>query len=827
MDKLMLNGTWKLTYTGIEDKNEKWGRWIDAEVPGDVHLDLMSNNIIPEPLISDNNKKCEWIEEKAWWYKKSFNVDEKFIKNNMELVCEGLDMTAELWLNDVSIGTANNMLIEHRFDISKFLKLGINEIVVRLDVGFDSVKDKDINKYSKSWNTFDLRRPWLRKAQQSFYWDVAPRLVTCGIWRDIYIEAYDEAVIRDVYLSNCFNETTASIKVEVDLEYFQKDIQEYSIIASIGDNQQLLNEEIITNMVKGSNRVEINLKLENPKLWWPNGMGDPNLYEVNIEIKSIKDLNCIIDKKSLKYGIRSIKIIEEPINEKEKTFTFEVNGFKVFCKGGDWVPSDSIYARISKDKERKLLELAKDCNFNMMRVWGGGIYPDNNFFDDCDRLGLMVWEDFMFACGYYPGDDKGFCDEIMHEAETIVKKFRNHASLALWCGSNENHVMFSYLGDVDKIFYGKNIFEEILPEVCKKFDANNIYRFSSPWPGNVNEGDQHVWDYILDWKKNAKGLKLWDYAENNHKFVSEFGIFCPSNISSVNKYLGEHPAVPGSEIWELHKDYFEDDFIENMLDMYYKSGSSYKNLSLEESTLAGQMVQAEALKFIFEEFRGRMYVCSGTLYWEYNDTWGYIGYSPVDYYLSIKPLYYYMKRAFAHIHTVFKNIGNEIYLLNDTTSEREFDIEYGCMTFDGIEIIKRRTKIKINPSSCLLIDSLEKELEKIEEKEKVFVYSKVFLNGEIIDKNRTYLVPMKNLELPKDNKKYTLEKISDKAWKMRFMSDSYVWLVNIVLEREDMVISDNSFDLWPGEEKSIYINTEEVMDEIKLKVYSMSEYFYN
>ena len=458
----------------------------------------------------------------------------------------------------------------------------------------------------------------------------------------------------------------------METEVFDLNDSTYSITAFIKDKNTNYFSKKHVKLKKGINVTELEIEIDNPKVWWPNGMGEQNLYDIQIDLAQTHGAARTLCTKNLKHGIRSIEIEKIPINDKEKTFTFVVNGKRVFClKAENWDYSDSIYARATDSKDRKLLKLAHEANFNMIRVWGGGIYEDKGFLEACDEFGIMIWQDFMFACAYYPGEDPEFCEEVKHEAEIVVKKFRNHPSLALWSGNNE--ITFMHNKDYsDKIFYGQNLFYEIIPEVCSKLDPYRTYQPSSPYPSDSEpddslEGDQHVWEYSLGlYLGKPKAMQLYNYTENNHKFISEFGLFGPSNLSSMKKYMGEHPVIQESEIWNHHRNYFEANFINTMLKTFYKDKEKY---DLDEFIMAGQLLQSEIIKYIIEEFRSRMYTCSGTLFWDYNDSWGYIGFAVVDYYLSIKPIYYYLQRMFSPVHVVFNDNGEKILLLNDTPNQ--------------------------------------------------------------------------------------------------------------------------------------------------------------
>ena len=813
---ITLNGEWRLTYNNIHDKSVKWDRWITAQVPGDVHLDMLRAGLILDPLISDNNKSIKWMEELEWTYKKSFNMPPENITGCIELVCDGLDTSCDIWLNGAKVGSSNNALVQHRFDISSHVKAGQNEIVVRIDPGFKAVEGKDVDRFKRTWNGWDLRRPWIRKAQQTYYWDVSPRMVTCGIWRDIYIESFHKATLRDSYT---VSKIEGEFDTEIEIEAFADG--GYVLQMDVYDENVNLTEKTNVTLKKGLNKQTLKTAVSNPKLWWPNGMGEQHLYHVNIKV--FDAAGRLLDTKSYRHGIRTIKIVQEKLNDKESAFTFVVNGVKIFCKGGNWVPSDCIYGRINKADEVKLLTYARDANFNMMRVWGGGVYPDTWFYETCDELGIMVWQDFMYACGYYPDDEKEFMDNITVETEKVVRKFRNHAALAIWCGNNEVQQMHKDLNKKnyqELRLYGAKIFDEVLPAACSKLDPKTYYHAGSPYPvlqeGKYLKGDQHEWAYTLSWLDAKKGnlwdesrktMRLWDYAEENYKFVSEFGFYGPSNLSSVRRFMGQHPVKLDSEVYLHHVNYFAVDFIEEMLKRFYKKRDVY---SVEEFTVAGQMLQGEILKYILEELRSRMHVCSGSLFWEYNDTWPHVGYAPVDYYLNVKPVYYYMRDAFAHLHARFNKKELELMVLNDTPEKTQIELEYGCMTFDGKVLFNKKQKLTVPAAGKIVVDKLKKQVANVKNPEEAFVYVKMYKDGILLERNREFLLPIPQIKMPESTMRYEVEQTGKGEWNLVFTAEKFVWAVNI--DSRDIFngpcmfeCSERSFDLLPGEIKRVRI----------------------
>ena len=535
-----LDGKWQLYSKDPKNEDAVHEHCIDAIVPGDIHLDLLRNGLICEPLIGENSLNQTRIEEKDWWYHRTFHIEKNSLRTRSEIVFEGIDQSSDIFINGCHLGHTNNMFRIYRFDITGLLVEGINTIDVRVDVGLRDVNNKPTKEFEICWNTWDVRRFWSRKAQQSFYWDITPRLLTCGLWRSVYVESFDSVAIRDAYVTHTINNKHAELNVSVEMEVFDTNSDVLALGIVVNGKEQV-NAKVLDILPVETGKItrDITLLLSHVRLWWPNGMGEQHLY--SIEISLMNHAGKVISKKELRYGVRDISIIQESLNEKEKTFNFIVNGHPVFCKGWNWVPPDAIYARITPERYRELILTAVECNTNMLRVWGGGIYPDQSFFDLCDEMGIMVWQDFMFACGYYPDFDQAFCNEVQEEIDCIIRNFRNHASLVLWCGNNENQQVHETVNK-GGVHIGKKIFDEIIPAKLIELDPNTLYRPTSPfggdWSNSCKQGDQHIWDYSMAWLTNGTcQLKIWDFPNDNPKFMSEFGIQAPSNQKTAQQYM--------------------------------------------------------------------------------------------------------------------------------------------------------------------------------------------------------------------------------------------------------------------------------------------------
>lgn len=820
MFTISLDGAWELCCRPLGQWQAEKECCIPAQVPGDVHLDLMRAGLIPEPLTGDNSLHMNWIEEKDWWYHKDFYVSRDALREHAELVFDGIDLTADVWMNGEKIGCANNMFREYRYDVTAILHEGVNTVDVRLDVGLAAADDKPVKDFETCWNAWDVRRMWIRKAQQSFYWDITPRLHTCGLWRSVRLEAYDRAVIRDVYIESNLQGTAADVSIKIETEAFAA-CADYTLTAIIRD-ENTFETAVIPFSADHASLSESSLTFRIPKarLWWPRGMGAQHLYTV--EIRMLDGTGRILSEKILRHGIRRVTIRQETLNDEESTFNILVNNEPVFFKGWDWVPPDAIYARITPEHEKKLFDLAADCHTNMMRIWGGGIYPSDELYDYCDELGIMLWQDFMLACGYYPDFDPEFCKEFKEEASYIIRKYRNHASLALWCANNENQQQHEMTNPTGR-HIGQELYDGLLMELTAALDPNTPYHPGSPLYGELansnRRGDQHIWDYSMAWVTNGKcQLKIWDFAEDNPKFVSEFGVCSPPNLETAKAYLnGMMPDMKSPE-WFHHMCYFAMGLADNLMKAYYKDDPVK---DIHEYTLAGQMIQAEAISDVVKILRSRKFVCGGVLYWQYAESWGHTGYSPVDYYLRPKASYYSMKRAFEPVTGLFAENGDQVVLVNDTLESVSLEAECGLMSFTGEKQLVRCASVTLAPNSVTPFAELDSA--GVASPESTFAYVILRQDGKEISRNRRFLAPLKALHLSAESLETQVQRLSETQWKLTLKADAFHWNVSLALD-DHFSYSDNAFDIWPGECKTVYVTADSPLRIFRPSITSINHY---
>ena len=809
MKILSLDGAW-------EFKSDSESEWLPATVPGDVHLDLLRNGNIDDPLYGTNAERCKWIGEKTWVYRKVFNVSKDFIQEKTELVFNGLDLDAEIFLNGVKVGEHHNAFIPYIIDVTRYIREGENELLVYLDVGKKRVKDKPLEKYGVGESYY---RIWMRKPQFVFGWDWGPYLPTCGIWRSVELRSYELAIIRDVFVKPRVLDDRADLEIELEIENITSQSAELELFVSLkGEEENGLGERLVVS--PGIHKKRYTLLINKPKLWYPLPVGEPYLYDLRVTVsKDGKEL----DSYSARYGIREVKLIQEPIEEGE-SFIFSINGRKVFCKGADWIPADSIIANVSREKYERLIKLAREANFNMFRIWGGGIYEDPFFYELCDENGIMVWQDFMFACAPYPDDDGEFMEEVEKEARIIIKQLRNHPSLVIWCGNNENqwiHYMGAW-GGRDSRLYGSRIYDELLPRLCNELDPTRPYWPSSPYGGedpNSEEcGDRHAWTLSIQTEDPYERVNYKLYALDRGKFVSEFGQLAPPLKKSLEQFTPKDELYIDSPTWKFHNNTFERGNIKSALERFF---IPQERLSLDEYLISAQMIQAEALKFALEHWKRRMFNTAGELFWMYSDCWGTTGgWVIVDYYLRKKPSYYYVKRVFEPIMISFKEDGDrlDVSVTNELYANLPLDIEYGVKSFTGDILMKGKAKVEIGNVGTVKVGEIDTSRILTKDRNKCFVYAKVHQKDRCIHWNRTFLVDFKELEMPESKILPELNRIGEGKYKLELSTDNFAWMVTLELP-EDIDVSDNYFDIFPGEKYTVLLTSSRgiTLEEISIR----------
>jgi beta-mannosidase len=649
LKNISLNGAWRCK-EGIENDTASDG-WIPAQVPGCVFTDLMAAGRIPDPFNRMNEAEVQWVSEKDWTYSRTFEVDAATLeRDRVELTCEELETYATVLINGQEVGKSENGFVEHAFDVKDALVEGENTIVVQFESS-DRIATALMEQYEELPSGNFQPRPYSRKPQYMTGWDWGPRFSSCGIGRGIRVQSFNHARFADLHTPAVLERHGGVVKIVATLE--RTDDEPLTLTATLSYKGQ---EVAAAEVQDVGERVEAELTVESPLLWWPAGYGDPELYELSVRLLKGGD-ECDSCDRSVGFRVLELERTPDDIGE---SFIFKVNGRRIYCKGANWIPADSFPARITPEKYRALLQMAVDENMNMLRIWGGGIYEPDMFFELCDELGLLVWEDFMFACAEYPDLD-WFRASVKDEAEKVVRRLRHHASLALWCGNNENHMGHDNWGWPEK-FHAERIYHEVLPEVCERLDPDRPYWPGSPFGGPNASSETH--GDVHNWKVWHGSRDFRVYLEDHSRFVSEFGFQAFPTMDTIMEFAEPEDLALDSEVMLVHQKCGNgNERIREAMDMFYPKPENF-----EREVLFSQMIQGEALCCGIEHWRRQMWHNSGSLIWQLNDCWPVASWALIDYYLRPKPAYYAVRRAYAPVLITAHRDGDDVVLtgINDT-----------------------------------------------------------------------------------------------------------------------------------------------------------------
>lgn len=806
--------------------------WLPALVPGYVHIDLFNNNLIEDPYYRLNEHDQQWIDKKDWEYRTTFNIDSRILEKDMvKLKFNGLDTYAVVYLNDKLILKADNMFVGHEVSCKNFLKSGNNELRVVFEspirIGLEKREKLGYllpgaeNDQSELGGLGDKKvSVFTRKPGYHYGWDWGPRLVSSGIWQDIELVAWNKAKIADVnIIQDKLEDSIAELTVEIEVLSILA--MEAEIICKI-DSENNIEQNIA--LLEGINNIKIPVIIQKPDLWWTNGLGSQKLYDFEIELKVNSKLLSVVSKN---VGLRTVELIQHP-DSIGKSFYFSVNGNPVFMKGANYIPQDIFLSRVTPEDYEGLIKSAADANFNMLRVWGGGIYEKEIFYELCDKYGILVWQDFMFACAMYPGNSE-FLDNVKREAIYNVKRLRGHPCIALWCGDNEILSAWNRWGWKEDVLenQGQNIvdtvwkayddiFHNMLPEVVKKFDPGRSYWSSSPSAGfgeleNGKSGDNHYWG--VWWAKEP----MSKYKEIIPRFMSEYGFQSFPELNSVMKYSLEEDWDINSEVMKSH----QRSSIGNNTIVEYMRRDYKKPKDFPMFLYVNHVLQAEGIKMAIEAHRRNMPVCRGSLYWQLNDCWPVASWSGIDSYGNWKAMHYFVKKAFNNI-LVSPDIdekGNlKVTIVSDRLKKTQARLELSILTFDGIVLWELEKNIDLEKNSSNIYFEIKvSDLIPGRDKSNMLLYARLFdSNNSVLSENINYFLPIKDLNLPIPDVKSNIIETSggfiiilstDKLSKNIYLRDNEV----------EGVFSDNYFDLLPNESVQILFTANEQISLEKFK----------
>ncbi len=619
-------------HSGWQMRQAGWEEFLPASVPGSVYHDLMQNGKMDDPFWRDNFPKALKRMDHDYEYKTEFAADKALFKSDAVLLrFEGIDTVADIFLNGEKLGRTENMHRTFEFEVKDLLKEEGNELRVLLHSPTRFIKEEYKHNVADGSEEAMVGFANLRKTHCMFGWDWGPRLPDAGLWRPVKLLGIEKARVDSVYVTQKHEDGKVTLHFDVDADVYDREaLMGYTVLITDPDGKETL--------CKGSPEEIV---IERPQLWWPNGFGAQPLYTVEVRLYAGGKQ---VDAWKKRIGLRTLTMHIEK-DAYGESFAHEVNGVQVFAMGADYIPEDSIFPRINEARTRELLRQCKEAHFNTIRVWGGGYYPDDWFYDACDEMGLMVWQDFLFACAVYNLTDE-FEDNIRAEFADNIKRLRHHASLALWCGNNEME-MFVERGlwvktPIQKSDYVK-MYEYILPKVLKELDPQTFYWPASPSsgggfddPNGFDRGDVHYWDV---WHGN---VPFTDYRRYYFRYLSEFGFQSFPSVETIKTFALPEDCNPFSYVMEKHqRNNAANGKIMNYLYQTYLYPTSF-----DAFVYASQLLQADAIRYGVEHFRRNRGRCMGAIYWQLNDCWPVISWASIDYCGRWKALHYAAKRFF-------------------------------------------------------------------------------------------------------------------------------------------------------------------------------------
>ncbi len=810
--------------------------WLPAAVPGDVHLDLLANKKISDPFYRDNEAKLQWIQDASWEYRTTFTVTPALLSHsNVDLVFDGLDGPARVYLNGNLVLTGTNSFRIWRVSAKKQLHSGSND----LRVEFPSPIKAAVEIAAKDpWQerTKTAAKTYLRKPAYEYGWDWGPTFVTSGIWRPVRLEAWDQVRVADLAIrQHDVAKDVAHIEAQLEIEAAKAGparvaIQYWEHGAPAGKPLVI---SVNANLHSGINQINVPVEIREPKLWWPAGYGEQSRYDFTASVSTGNAQNAfsIADERTITTGLRSIVLDRHP-DQWGRSFQFLVNGVPVFAKGADVIPFDSFPNRVTSADYRRILESARAANMNMIRHWGGGYYETEEFYQICDELGIMVWQDFMFGNDWQPGA-YDFKLNIEAEAEDQVRRLRNHPSIVIWCGNNETEVALYWNGRASlppnvKFQMWQDYLTEfsgILNRVVARLEPEIPYWPSSPSGDyemktpQYQTGDDHIWDV---WHGR---VPFSTYEKHHARFVTEYGFQSFPEMRTIESFTepADRANIFTPVMLAHQKNNEGNDIIHNYLLKDYAEPKDFASF-----LYVSQVLQAEGIKIGAEHFRRSRPETMGSIFWQLNDCWPVASWSSIDYAGRWKALQYYARRFYAPI-LVSPHVENgsvKVYIVSDKVSVMPASLRVRLMAFDGKVLLEEKPNVSVEPLASKVY--LDWPLAKLTQAgaadtASVFVVAELMNGGNAISRNLIYLAPTKEVHLKPAILQTQILKASMPAVSKSVTSNYRVRITSPVLARDvyvsfgavDATVSDNYIDILPGESVDIDVASNATPGRIK------------
>ncbi|MBP6864651.1 MAG: glycoside hydrolase family 2 protein [Candidatus Didemnitutus sp.] len=797
---------WKFRQTG-------GGSWLPAQVPGCVHRDLLRQGRILDPFWGRNELEVQWVGQSEWEYVTTFRAAEGiFAEEHLTLVAEGIDTVASVYLNDVLLGRTDNMFVRHVWDIRGALRRGVNRLRVVLHSAEEEIRRVRPTHRPVEFNDPVGRCTVLRKQQCQFGWDWGPRLVTAGIWRPIRVEAWSGARFDSLQVQQVHGPGEAvTLRLQPRLAGTTTRVRVRACLYFAG--------RLVAEGVAGPETVELALTVRRAQLWWPAGQGAQPLYGLVCEVVDM-DSGTVLDRCERRVGLRTIELQREP-DEWGESFRFAVNGRPIFIKGANWIPAHSFVAGLRREDYERDLRSAVEAHMNMVRVWGGGIYESEDFYDLCDELGLLVWQDFMFACTLYPHDE-AFLASVRREAVQQVRRLQHRSCLALWCGNNElPQLNQQALRDPDQRAGYEALFHHLLPEVIAECDGVTPYWPSSEWRGAFDtthaqgekSGDTHFWD-VWHLRAPVKEYERWKF-----RFCSEFGMQSYSSPVTQATFCPPDGGNIFGPVMECHqKNRAGNQIILDYISRRYRFPKDQAGL-----IYLSQINQAYCMQVAVEHFRRISPRCMGTLYWQLNDCWPVASWSSIEFTGVWKAAHYAARRFFAPalvsarlVQEAETTIGNyqkpaggrvQLFTVYDAPAPVRGTLRWRLMSLAGRCLVQGTKSVRLRAGGGVLQKELDFEgaLARFGA-EHVYLRYGLEIAGEVVSEDTLFFVAPRLVELPRGRLRLQAKQVARGVVEVRMSSRVYLHRLALELPEQAARWSDNYFDLHPGEERRVRLH---------------------
>ncbi len=816
-----LSGEWLLNSKYLERKKLNNLR---VTVPGSIYNDLLTYKVIDDPFYRDNEARMLSIMEDDFAYSRSFTIKKEELNKEVNLVFLGLDTVSEIYVNDMLVTKTFNMHRRYNINIVKYIKIGENSLKVIIKSPLKFI-DSEFKKQTHELMNMEYAvkgYATIRKAHCMFGWDWGPQMPDGGIWRDVYLEIIDKGKINEVLVYQDTSLSKSKLIVKVRNHLIKSNVD---VLVNL-----YLDDYFYSDCKKAEDEVVFEIEVDKPKLWYPYGYGEQPLYNLNVGLKYKDEM---IDFKEQKIGLRKIEIIQCD-DEFGRSFAPTINGVKVFLKGSDYIIEDNILPRATLNHTKFLLDATVKSNQNCLRVWGGGLYPSDDFYNLCDELGILIWQDLMFACGYYNMENEFFVNEIKEEILDNTSRIHNHACLMLICGNNENETA-ALNWNIPSLEYTKKWYlyqyEDLIPKLLKKDSYDIFYWPSSPSsgggffdPNSDKYGDMHYWGV---WHNNEP---IENYKLYFPRMMSEFGMQSFPPMKTIKEFTIAGDRNIYSYVMERHqKNRSANQKIMNYIGSMFKYPKN-----LEYISYVSELIQAEAVKYCVEHLRRNYPRCMGAIYWQLNDCWPVASWSSIDYYGRYKALQYFAKKFYSKV-LVSLDIENDtkldyqvafskqkinVYITSEFNCDKKFKVELVISKFNGEVLEKYIDSFNVSAFSAKKVATIDTNYS-LDAQTKTFI--KVLLydeGGALVSENYANLLKDKYLELQKPIISKELELIDD-IYYLRLKSNTYTKYVYIDLRKDDVVFSDNFFALYPNEEKVITFELDKKIDEKDIKIINL------